>query len=92
MSKTYNKLLNERLTILSEMKTKIECSCWDIYTNLEIYLSNVEMKINEYEINERKKVYAKIHEKLPIELVEHIASYGQNITDRCAILAYTKEN
>ena len=90
MPKSYKQLLSEREEILDELqlqiKIKIKCKSWNMYIDeLERVLVNIEMRLTKYQIDERVKVYRKLLEKIPIELVSHVASFGHNIVDRCAI-------
>lgn len=81
MSNSYYETLIHQRTVLSSLLEH-----WNIYRKeLKDCIMEIEMKINVYEIDQRFKLYSKFLDKIPIELISHIADFGDNIVDGCSI-------
>lgn len=73
--KTYKQLCKEREDIIYLQKTGSH------HGSLKYILMCIEKEMIPYEIVYRMKLYQRFSNKIPIELIIHIASYGDCIDD-----------
>lgn len=87
--KTYKQLCDERDAILDEQEKykkgytygRIGLGLGSYYDELYYILKCVEHEMIPYEIVYRMKLYQKFNNKIPLEIIMHIASYGDCIDD-----------
>lgn len=93
--KKYNRLINERKGILEEAErwkrglsnTSQRLGLWGSSTYLDelLYIRmNIEKEITECEIIFRTQFYKSLENKLPEDVIHHIASFG-DIVDTTAV-------
>lgn len=97
LQKKYNRLLQERQSILEEAKkwkcglihTEQRLGLWSSSTYLDelLYIrQNIEKEITECEILFRIEFYKNLGDKLPEDTIHHIASFGDMVDNSASNL------